>query len=177
MHYSSLVKMAQFAMEHDQEGKTVIDIGSLDINGTYRDLFPRSTYIGVDKVKGPNVDVIMDSKEWEELSNVDIVISGQTLEHVADIPKLMTSIFNVLKTDGLLIICGNEKEGTRAHWQGYHKHDLWFEGETLLCSDREGCVSILVGEKLSLINKREMVYDWQGSKIKWFWGTWKKQFD
>ena len=104
MHYSSMVKMAKFAIEHDQKGKTVVDIGSLDINGSYRVLFPKSTYIGVDIVEGPNVDVIMGSKEWDKLKDVDIVISGQTLQHVEDIPKLMKSIFDVLKIDGMLCI-------------------------------------------------------------------------
>ena len=104
MHYSSMVKMGRFAAEHDQEGQTVVDIGSLNINGTYRDLFPKSTYIGVDIVKGPNVDVIMGSKEWDDLKNVDVIISGQTLEHVEDIPKFMKSIFDVLKIDGMLCI-------------------------------------------------------------------------
>lgn len=104
MHYSSMVKMAEFAIKYDQEGKTVIDIGSLNINGTYRDLFPKSTYIGVDIIPGPNVDMIMDSKEWDDLKDIDMVISGQTLEHVEDIPKLMKSIFDVLKADGIICV-------------------------------------------------------------------------
>lgn len=104
MHDSSIKKMAEFAKEHDQEGKTVIDIGSRDINGTYRNLFLKSTYIGVDIVEGRNVDMIIDSEEWDDLKDVDMVISGQTLEHVEDIPKLMKSIFNVLKTDGIICI-------------------------------------------------------------------------
>lgn len=104
MHYSSMVKMAQFAAKYDCKGKTVVDIGSLNVNGTYRILFPESTYIGVDIVKGQNVDVIMDSKEWDKLKDVDIVISGQTLEHVEDVPKLMKTIFDVLKPDGIICI-------------------------------------------------------------------------
>lgn len=104
MHYSSMLKMAEFAIEHDCKGKTVVDIGSLNVNGTYRVLFPKSIYIGVDIIKGRNVDVIMDSKEWDKLKEVDIVISGQTLEHVEDIPKLMKSIFDLLKSDGIVCI-------------------------------------------------------------------------
>lgn len=117
MHDSSMKRMAEFAREYDQEGKTVIDIGSLDINGTYRDLFSKSTYIGVDIVEGANVDMIMDSEEWDNLKDIDIVISGQTLEHVEDVPKLMKSIFNVLKSDG--IICMIAPSAGLPHEQGW----------------------------------------------------------
>lgn len=102
MHDTSMKRMTEFAKEYDQKGKIVIDIGSLDINGNYRQLFPKSTYIGVDIVAGANVDVIMDSQEWDDLKDIDMVISGQTLEHVEDISKLMKSIFDVLKPDGII---------------------------------------------------------------------------
>ena len=104
MRYSSMIKMAEFAVKYDQDGKTVIDIGSLDTNGSYRKLFPKSTYIGVDIILGANVDIIMDSQEWDDLKDIDMVISGQTLQQVEDIPKLMTSIFDVLKTDGVICL-------------------------------------------------------------------------
>lgn len=104
MHDSSMEIMTAFSKAHDFKGATVIDIGSRDLNGTYRDLFPESRYLGVDIVAGLNVDILMDSPEWAALENVDAAISGQTLEHVADIPKLMESLFKVLKPGGLLCI-------------------------------------------------------------------------
>ncbi len=104
MHYSSLVKMAEFKVFHEIDGKTVVDIGSRDINGTYKTLFPDAEYIGVDIVPGENVDVIMGSKEWDELEDIDIVISGQTLEHVEDRPKFMADIYDILKPGGLICI-------------------------------------------------------------------------
>ncbi len=103
MHDNSMKIMAKFIDEYKVKDSTVVDIGSLDINGSYRGFFT-GKYTGVDITTGPNVDVIMDSDEWDRLNNVDTVISGQTLEHVADIPKLMASIFNVLKPGGLLCL-------------------------------------------------------------------------
>jgi SAM-dependent methyltransferase len=104
MHYSSKVKMIQFIDKYDvhKRGGTVVDIGSMDINGTYRELFPYNDYIGVDIVAGPNVDIIMGSPEWDALENIDIVISGQVLEHVKDIPKLMASIYKIVAPGGLI---------------------------------------------------------------------------
>ena len=104
MHDNSMKIMEAFAKEYKISKETVVDIGAYDINGTYKPLFPKSKYIGVDTSPGPNVDVIMNSPEWNKLKNIDIVISGQTLEHVADIPSLMASIYAVLKPGGIACI-------------------------------------------------------------------------
>lgn len=102
MHENSMILMKEFVDQYVPESVVVLDIGSADINGTYRSLFPNRKYIGVDLTLGLNVDVIINSKEWNELKDVDVVISGQTLEHVADIPKFLNTLFNVLKNDGLI---------------------------------------------------------------------------
>jgi len=82
---------------------TVLDFGSYDVNGTYRDLI-QGKYIGVDIIAGPNVDVLLDSPEFRQIEGVDAVISGQTIEHVADIPAFMAAIFGALKPGGYFVI-------------------------------------------------------------------------
>lgn len=64
----------------------VLDVGSLNVNGTYRDFFPdaKFNYTGLDMVPGANVDLVPDSPYlWKELQTdcFEIVISGQVLEH------------------------------------------------------------------------------------------------
>ena len=105
MHGESLNLMKEFVEEYGLQNARVVDVGSYNVNGTYRDLFSEAAeYVGVDIIPGPNVDVIMDSPEWEALLPVDAVICGQTVEHCADIPKLMKSMFDVLKPGGLLCV-------------------------------------------------------------------------
>lgn len=104
MHDNSMILMKEFVEKYDVRGVTVVDMGSFDVNGTYRDLFPGGQYIGVDIVEGRNVDIVVGSKEWDELENVDVVISGQTLEHVADIPGFMAGIYRILKPGGLFCV-------------------------------------------------------------------------
>jgi len=104
MNETSMNLMREIVEKYKIGGATVVDVGSYDVNGTYKELFSGGKYIGVDIFPGPNVDVLMDSDEWNEIKNVDAVISGSTLEHVADIPKLMKSIYDVLKPGGLLCI-------------------------------------------------------------------------
>ena len=62
----------------------MLDVGSFDVNGTYRDLIPDAWSYVVSTLAGPNVDVVVaDPYNWAELNGrqFDLVISGQCLEH------------------------------------------------------------------------------------------------
>ena len=70
----------------------IADVGSIDINGCYRELFDRAgwEYVGFDIRPGPNVDVVLqldDAGRWLSpgvgRETFDVVISGQCMEHVA----------------------------------------------------------------------------------------------
>jgi SAM-dependent methyltransferase len=124
MDAESRLLMQEVIKEYDFGEGTVVDIGSYDINGTYRDLIS-GKYIGVDIVPGPNVDILMDSPEWNDLKDVDAVISGQTIEHVADIPKLMEAIFKVLKPGGILCIIAPSAGDAHNYpiWVGHFPED------------------------------------------------------
>lgn len=136
MHPNAMVLMEQFAARNKITG-TVVDMGSYDVNGNYRHLF--TNYIGVDIGPGPNVDVIVGSDEWEKLENVDCVISGQTLEHVADIPAFMSGIYRILKPGGFLCIIA-PSEGPP------HHYPIWagnFPEERMRQAVQEGGFEIL----------------------------------
>jgi len=52
--------------ESDIKGKNVIEVGSLDINGTLRpiiEVFKPALYTGVDLFEGPGVDIVCDAKK------------------------------------------------------------------------------------------------------------------
>jgi SAM-dependent methyltransferase len=105
MHETSMITMRKFVEDHGlAEGKVIVDVGSLDMNGTYRGLFNGSTYIGADIMGGPNVSVLVGSMGWDALKDVDAVISGQTFEHVEDVPMLLKQIHGILKDGGLLCV-------------------------------------------------------------------------
>jgi SAM-dependent methyltransferase len=103
MHPSSYAAMKMFVEEHLDTSGTVLDVGALDINGTYRDLFGKGwDYVGLDSVAGPNVDVV----DWEQIEpeSFDAVISGQTLEHCADDAGAVIQMAIALKPGGLMCI-------------------------------------------------------------------------
>ncbi len=91
------------------EALTIVDLGSQDINGSYRPLFAQSPwrYIGVDLEKGPNVDVVLrDPYAWDELGpgSADVLIAGQTFEHTEFVWETMRQVARALKAGGLCCI-------------------------------------------------------------------------
>lgn len=114
----------------------IADIGSLDVNGTYRPQIEfwgsgQWGYVGCDIELGPNVDVVLPSGDEEEWFPAfkrmfDVVISGQCLEHVRKPWRWIKQASSILKPGGLIWI-------TAPHTWEYHEypHDCyryWPEG-------------------------------------------------
>jgi hypothetical protein len=59
---------------------SVLDVGSLDVNGSVRGLFA-GAYTGLDLRPGPNVDVVADVDTWVTGHHWPVVISTEMLEH------------------------------------------------------------------------------------------------
>lgn len=85
----------------------VADIGSCDVNGVYKPLFARDgwEYVGFDQSSGKNVDVVMAPETIaEHAGKFDVVISGQTLEHVRMPMFFVNTIAKLAKPNGLIWI-------------------------------------------------------------------------
>ena len=85
----------------------VVDVGSANVNGSYRDLFEGcAEYIGVDMQPGPGVDIVLDDPYALPLADesVDLVVSGQMLEHCAQFWRVFPEIARVLKPSGRLFM-------------------------------------------------------------------------
>ncbi len=110
MHKSSLDKMQAFRYKYlkgrEKEPLKIIDLGSLDVNGSYREIFdvPPWRYRGVDMSAGGNVDIVLhDPYNWREVrsESTDVVVSGQAFEHIEFFWLTMLEIARVLKPGGL----------------------------------------------------------------------------
>lgn len=113
MHQSSLDRMLAFRNKYLQAKKNkallILDLGSLDVNGTYREYFdiPPWRYRGIDTAVGKNVDIVLRNPyHWREIksNSVDVLISGQAFEHIAFFWISMLEIARVLKPGGLCCI-------------------------------------------------------------------------
>ncbi len=62
--------------------RSVVEIGSRDINGSVRHLFDGAeSYVGLDPIDGPGVDVVQRADEYAPPSPVEAVVCCEVLEH------------------------------------------------------------------------------------------------
>jgi SAM-dependent methyltransferase len=110
MHLSSLINMERFRDKYlnDRTGQplNILDLGSTEMGACYRPIFqkPGWNYLGVDLAPGPNVDLVLRRPyDWREIpgNSVDVLISGQVLEHVEFFWITALEISRVLRPGGL----------------------------------------------------------------------------
>ncbi len=109
MHAESLALMGEMLAAGPQgRGLAVLDVGSYDVNGTFRPLVEGrgGLYTGLDMVPGPNVDVVaVDPYRFPfEADSFDVVMSGSTMEHVEAIWLWVPELVRVLKPGGYLAL-------------------------------------------------------------------------
>lgn len=96
---------------------SVIDIGSLDINGNNRYLFENYTYVGIDIGSGPNVDIVSKGHEYKSEIEYDIVISSECFEHDMFYPETIKNCVKLTKKGGLFTFTcastGRPEHGTK----------------------------------------------------------------
>lgn len=100
------------------KGKYVLDIGSLDVNGTNKYLFNSCDYVGLDIGEGPNVDVISVGHLYDAPDETfDVIISTEVFEHDMFYEQTIKNIIRMLKPDGFFIFTcastGRPEHGTR----------------------------------------------------------------
>lgn len=83
MHTSVMDFVARTVAEYDLAAKSVLDVGSLDVNGSPRSLFT-GDYYGVDMQAGSGVDEVLNAHECHSLSGefgYDVIVCTEMLEH------------------------------------------------------------------------------------------------
>jgi SAM-dependent methyltransferase len=109
------------------QGKRVLEIGSIDVNGNLRPtvemLGPRE-YVGVDIEKGRGVDVVCSAEDVLDKfgkESFDAVISTEMLEHIRDWRRVVSNIKNICRPGGVILLT------TRSYGFKYHgfPYDFW----------------------------------------------------
>jgi len=91
-------------------GKRILEVGSLDVNGTLRYGIQRMKpleYIGIDIIEGRGVDIICKAENLVEKfgeETFDFVLSTCLLEHVQDWKTCVSQIKRVCKREGHILI-------------------------------------------------------------------------
>lgn len=126
MHLSSLEHVERLVAMYlsDKAHLKVIDIGSYDVNGSYRPFFTRDgwQYIGVDLVGGPNVDITLESPYRLPFPShsVDLIVSGQAFEHIEFFWLTWLEMARVLKPGGLIFLLAPSRG-----YEHRHPQDCW----------------------------------------------------
>lgn len=95
----------------------VLEIGSLDINGSVRPCFENCEYIGIDVGPGPGVDIVCEGQIYDAPnSSFDVVISCECFEHNPYWLETFTNMIRMCKDQGLVIFTcattGRKEHGT-----------------------------------------------------------------
>lgn len=80
---------------------SILEIGSLDVNGSIRDLFIGWDYFGIDLVKGPGVDRVADGAGFSTSKRFDVVACCEVFEHNANWRSIIQNAARLLKPGGL----------------------------------------------------------------------------
>jgi len=108
MHADAYAFVALAAKEYQAAGP-VYEIGSRNINGTVRGLFPRDGYLGVDIASGPDVDLVVNAASYLPPMPMGTAVCCEVLEHTLYAETIVTQAARALLVGGLLIItCAGE---------------------------------------------------------------------
>ena len=126
MHLSSLEHVERLVKTHldDKQALQIIDIGSYDVNGSYKPFFdkPGWHYTGVDLAPGPNVDVALTSPYRLPFASysVDLIVSGQAFEHIEFFWLTWLEMARILKPGGRIFLLAPSRG-----YEHRHPQDCW----------------------------------------------------
>ena len=97
--------------------KQVLEIGSLNINGSVRMLFERCHYTGIDVGEGPGVDIVCPGQLYNAPDKTyDVVLSAECFEHNPSWLETFQNMIRMCKSSGLVLFTcatyGRPEHGT-----------------------------------------------------------------
>lgn len=116
----------------------ILEIGSYDVNGSTRQSFSfAKSFLGIDLVKGPGVDIVMNGDQIDKLNKkFDIVLSCECFEHAVNWKKIFLKMIDVSKKDSFVVISvastGRIEHGTTrsGNWQSPGTKDEYYKNLT-----------------------------------------------
>lgn len=95
MHPTAYKNCAKFAEKYVKAGNKVLDVGSMDVNGTLKPIFADCDYVGMDIEAGANVDVVQNPWVFPfDDNSFDVVVSSSCLEHD---PKFWVTVKEMMR--------------------------------------------------------------------------------
>jgi len=125
----------------------VLEIGSLDVNGTIRQFFENCDYTGVDLGAGAMVDVIGEGQKLNYADNsFDTTASCECFEHNPYWKETFENMYRMTKKDGLLFFTcattGRPEHGTKNNFPDAAPLLIWDYYKNLTEEDFTGDLDI-----------------------------------
>ena len=92
----------------------VLEVGSLNINGSVRDFFSNCSYVGIDIAPGKDVDVVCQGQEYAAADgSFDQVISCEAMEHNPHWKETFDNMVRICRPGACFNdLCDNRSPGT-----------------------------------------------------------------
>ncbi len=104
MHESVLGYVASVVGTCRLAERSVLEIGSANVNGSVRPLFT-GAYVGIDHAEGPGVDKIADAENLPFADNsFEVVVSTEAAEHIARPWLAISEMARVCQPGGWVIV-------------------------------------------------------------------------
>ena len=123
MHNTAYQSGNMFFSNYCKNVKSILDVGSYNMNGTLRDFCPDgAVYTGVDLSDGPGVDIAIENSYNLPFpdNNFDIVVSSSCFEHDSFFWVTFLEMMRVIKNDGYAYISAPSNGVFH-----YHPYDCW----------------------------------------------------
>lgn len=118
-HYSELHFVDLLARHFPRHfrGARVLEVGSLDINGSIRKFFVDCDYVGLDVAPGKGVDVVCEGQKYDAPDDsYDVVISCEAMEHNPHWIATFQNMIRLCRPSGLVVMTcatvGRPEHGT-----------------------------------------------------------------
>jgi SAM-dependent methyltransferase len=82
----------------------VLEIGSRDVNGSVRPLFPGRRYIGSDIEPGDGVEIVASGAAVTLPEPAAVIVTTETLEHTPDGEAICRNAYRLLQHGGVFIV-------------------------------------------------------------------------
>jgi SAM-dependent methyltransferase len=84
---------------------SILEVGSLDINGSLREFAPGCRYVGIDMAPGPGVDLVCEGQDFDPGEDrFDVVWSAECMEHNPYWEATVKNMVRLLRPGGLFVL-------------------------------------------------------------------------